>query len=43
MHFTEQERRLIEVLRDLDYGELRIVVRNGTPVHAEEIKKSIKL
>ncbi|MCL2421107.1 MAG: hypothetical protein FWD03_04550 [Defluviitaleaceae bacterium] len=30
-------------MRGLDYGELRIVVKSGIPVHVEEIKKSIKL
>ena len=41
--FTEQEQKLLEILRNLDYGEVRIVVKGGAPVHVEEIKKSIKL
>jgi len=41
--FTEQERKLVEILRQLDYGEVRIIVKAGVPVHIEEIKKSIKL
>ena len=40
---TEQEQKLLEILRRLDYGEVRIIVKNGAPVHIEEIKKSIKL
>jgi len=40
---TEQERKIIEILRSLDFGEMRIVVKDGTAVHVEEIKKSIKL
>ena len=40
---TEQERKIIEILRSLDFGEMRIVVKEGTAVHVEEIKKSIKL
>jgi hypothetical protein len=40
---TEQEQKLIRILRKLDYGEVRIVVKAGAPVHIEEIKKSIKL
>jgi hypothetical protein len=40
---TEQEKKLIRILRRLDYGEVRIVVKAGAPVHIEEIKKSIKL
>jgi len=41
--FTAQEQKLVEILRQLDYGEMRIVVKAGVPVHIEEIKKSIKL
>jgi len=40
---TKQEQKLIEILRNLDYGELLITVKAGMPVHVEEIKKSIKL
>ena len=40
---TEQEQKVFEILRGLDYGEMRIVVKGGIPVHVEEIKKSIKL
>ena len=40
--FTEQERKLIELLRKLDFGEVRIVVKESEIVQIEE-KKSIKL
>jgi len=40
---AKQEKKLIELIRGLDYGELHITVKGGLPVHAEEIKKSIKL
>ena len=40
---AEQEKKLIEILRGLDYGELHITVKAGKPVHVEEIRKSIKL
>ena len=40
---TEQEQKLFNILRRLDYGEVRIIVKGGIPVHVEEIKKSIKL
>ena len=40
---SEQEQKLLEVIRNLDYGEMRILVKEGAPVHIEEIKKSIKL
>jgi hypothetical protein len=35
---NQTERRLIRMLRELDYGELRIMVRDGKPVRAVEIK-----
>jgi len=43
LSLTVHEQKLIEILRDLNFGEMRIVVKDGTPVHVEEIKKSIKL
>jgi len=43
LSLTNQEQKLIEVLRDLNFGEVRIVVKDSAPVHVEEIKKSIKL
>ena len=39
---TEQERTLITLLRNLEYGEVRIVVKALEIVQVEE-KKSIKL
>lgn len=40
---TEKEMRLLEVIRELGFGEIRIFVADGQPVRAEEIKKSVKL
>jgi len=42
-NLAKQEKKLIELTRELDYGELHITVKGGLPVHVEEIKKSIKL
>ena len=39
---TEKELRLIALIRELGYGEVRIFVADGQPVRAEEIKKSVK-
>ena len=39
---TGQERKLIELLRKLDFGEVRIVVKETEVVQIEE-RKSIKL
>lgn len=40
---TPQEEKIINIVRSLDFGELRIVVNDKVPVRIEEIKKSIKL
>ncbi len=43
MKLTDQERKLIEIIRNLGFGEVRIVITDGKPTRIEEIKKSIKL
>ena len=40
---TEKEKKILETIRNLDYGEVRVVVTAGEPTRIEEIKKSIKL
>jgi len=40
---SEKEHKLLKIVRNLEYGELLITVKNREPVHLEEIKKSIKL
>ena len=40
---TVQEERLIRLLRTIDYGELRIIVKESRPIRVEQIQKSIKL
>ena len=37
-----QEWQIIKLMRELDYGQLIISVKNGKPVHAES-RKSITL
>ena len=43
MKLSEKEKRLVELIRSTGYGEIRVAVRNGQPVLAEEVKKSFKL
>jgi len=40
---TEKEQKLLDILRELGYGEVVVTIKGGIPVHIEEIKKSIKL
>ncbi|MDR0294253.1 MAG: YezD family protein [Oscillospiraceae bacterium] len=37
------EKQLLHMIRELKYGEIRVIVQDGKPVRAEEIKKSVVL
>ena len=39
---TEKEEKLLQLIRDLKFGEIHIFVADGQPVRAEEIKRSVK-
>ena len=38
---NEKERALIKLLRNIKYGDVRIVVKDGVPIRAEQVTKSI--
>ena len=40
---TKAERQLIELIRSIEYGELRIMVKDEKPIRVEEIRRSIQL
>ena len=40
---SEQEKKVIAVLREMKYGEVKIVIQDGVPVRIDEIRKSIKI
>lgn len=40
---SEQEKRLIEMIREIKFGEINIYVSEGSPVRVVEIRKSVKL
>lgn len=40
---TAKESQVIDIIRGIEFGEVRVVVTDGVPVRVEEIKKSIKL
>lgn len=40
---TEKEDKLLQLIREIKFGELHIYIADGQPVRVEEIKKSIKL
>ena len=40
---SEKEKRLLEIIRQIGYGDVRVIIQEGTPVRIEEMKRSIKL
>jgi hypothetical protein len=43
LSLNEKEERLIKLIRETEFGELKIIIQNNVPIRVEEIKKSIKL
>ena len=43
MELTKAEKQLIEVIRSLDYGEVRVMIKDSRPIRVEEIRRSIQL
>jgi len=40
---TRAEKQIIELIRALDYGEVRIMIKDKKPLRVEEIRRSIQL
>lgn len=40
---TKAELQLIELIRSLDYGEVRVMIKDRHPIRVEEIRRSIQL
>jgi hypothetical protein len=40
---SRAEKQLIDMIRELKYGEIRIIIQDGKPIRAEDIKKSVVL
>ena len=43
MILTKAEKQLIEVIRSLGYGEVRVMIKDSKPIRVEEIRRSIQL
>ena len=43
MVLTKAEKQLIGVIRALDYGEVRVMIKDNRPIRVEEIRRSIQL
>ena len=40
---SKAEKQLIELIRSLDYGEVRVMIKDSRPIRVEEIRRSIQL
>ena len=40
---NEKEIHLLKIIRELQFGEIKIIVQDGQPIRIEEMKKTIKL
>jgi hypothetical protein len=40
---NQQEEKLLEIIHEISFGEIKVIVNDGKPIRVEEIKKSIKL
>ncbi len=40
---TKAEWKLIQLIRTMDYGEVRVMIKDQHPVRVEEIRRSIQL
>jgi hypothetical protein len=40
---TDKEKKLLDLIRSIAFGEMRVIVQNAEPVRVENIKNSIKL
>ncbi len=40
---TEKEAKLILLIREMQFGEIRLHIADGQPVRLEEVRRSVKL
>ncbi|MBR2832265.1 MAG: hypothetical protein IKE57_04970 [Oscillospiraceae bacterium] len=43
VYVSEREKHLIELMRTIDYGEIRVSVENYQPIEVLEMKRSVDL
>ena len=43
VEISEQEWQIIRLMREIEYGELLVMLQAGRPLRVEEIRKSIKI
>jgi len=40
---NEKEEKLLKLIRETEFGEIKVIIQEGVPIRVEEMKKSIKL
>lgn len=43
IELNEKEKKLIMFIRDIEFGEIKVIIQDKQPLRIEEYKKSIKL
>lgn len=43
LNLSEKELNLVRLIREIAYGELKIIVQDKVPIRVEELRKSHKL
>ena len=39
----EKEQKLLQIIKEVGFGEIKAIINDGKPIRVEELKKSIKL
>jgi hypothetical protein len=43
LDLNSKEKKLLQLIRNTEHGEIKIIVQDKQPIRIEEIRKSIKL
>lgn len=38
-----KEEKLLKIIKEIKFGEIKVIIQDGLPIRVEELKKSIKL
>ena len=42
-NLDEKEKKLLKIIKEIGFGEIKVIINEGKPIRIEELKKSIKL
>ncbi|QHI71338.1 DUF2292 domain-containing protein [Aminipila terrae] len=40
---NEQEQKLLKIIHQIGFGEIKVIINDGKPIRLEEVRRSIKL